>query len=173
VRQQPALGRPSEPRERRPAGKTKEMARAGAVAGSETRDGSARFRQASECFRPLVLPGNGVGGEPNGPQGSSCLQVVYVPPRPGRPAEMMAAARLEAAGTEGAAGIRIPARPEAEDSELAHLEPPGAWAIEDQGIGPWRSRDRLVFGAFNAQEGHTSGPCLRKRLQRPAVPEAP
>src|SRR5512137_2376026 len=141
------------------------MTLAGAIAGSETRDGKARFRQAPDHLRPLVLPGNCVGGEPNGPQGCNRPQIVYVPAQPGRPPAMVAEARPEAAGAEGAADIRIPARPDVEDAELSHLEPPGARAIEDEGIGARRRRDRRISGAFIVQGGHTTGPCFRQWLQ--------
>ena len=160
----PTLDHPPEIRENGPAGEAKEMARAGAAAGSESRDRNARLRQAFEHFRPLVLSGNGVGGEPDGPQGRNRPHKVYVPMRPGRPAPMVPTACPKTTGAEGAADIPIPTHPDVEDAELSHLDPPGARTIEDEGIGARSRRELSVHDGLNTQERHTIVPCLRQRF---------
>ena len=82
-----------------------------------------------------MFPGTRVGGEPDGSQGRHHSQIFYVPVRPHRQSQMMAAAGSQAAAAEGAADIRIPALPEFENTEPPHLQPAGVRAIEDEGIG--------------------------------------
>lgn len=142
---QPVQSLLPERREGRPRRKPEKMARAAAVAGAESPDGSSSSPQAPEDFRPLVFSGHGVAAEPYALQGGRRSQVVDMPvPSPQR-AEVPEAARPQTAGAEGAADIHIPAAGDRLSAEPADPHLPGTRAEQQEGIGAARGGNCLRF----------------------------
>ena len=134
----------------------KQMGPAPAVGGAEPGQRHLGARQLQQHVRPLVFAAPRIVRVPDALQSGPQAQVIDVPVRPrGQPA-VMRQAPANAAGTEGAANVHVPAGPQHQATQ-----PPNAQATEigrdqKEGVSPRVRGEAAPSGTAGYSESNTS-----------------
>ena len=113
-------------------------------------------RQLLRHLRPLMLPADRVVRVPCALQSGMQVQMVDVPVRPRRPLPVMRQPRANAAGTEGAANVHVPAGTHGQVAKPSDAQAASLARGEEQGIRSRGQDQAALSGTPGYSESNTS-----------------